>query len=123
MHPNILLAALAAPVALAVPTPSLFGDIIAAEANAFNQIANTIKTVVTKPLSDIASIVSALGTTLATNGASHGSVWNYNAISVVETILSDIRHSHPVSWPKQVSWMNWSTYKANGVNLGAWLEQ
>ena len=45
---------------------------------------------------------------------------------VVDAIkLSLSRFAHSIPWSKQNSaqYIDWKTYKANGVNLGAWLEQ
>lgn len=118
MRTTFALAALA-PVALAAPTPSLFGSDLLAAVDA------TVSKIITTTVSDVsalASAVSKLGTTLATNAASHGAVWNYQSITPsTNKTISKIAHS--IKWPASTSYINWSTYKANGVNLGAWLEQ
>ncbi|TGO56176.1 hypothetical protein BCON_0081g00190 [Botryotinia convoluta] len=110
----------AAPLVLAAPTPSLFGDILALEAG----IAKVITTVVSTVKSDIEVAVSKLGATLQTNAAKHGSVWNYGSISCPKVALSIQRYLHDIAWTKKsTNYVNWTTYKANGVNFGAWLEQ
>ncbi|KAK8844011.1 hypothetical protein IAR55_006804 [Kwoniella newhampshirensis] len=69
----------------------------------------------------LASILSAFGISVSNDAGKHGPTFsiNYNA------------HGNGVgAWQKAVShsipWRNnfqgWSTYKANGVNLGSWLE-
>ncbi|KAF7915137.1 hypothetical protein BELL_0042g00220 [Botrytis elliptica] len=110
----------ATPLVLAAPTPSLFGDILALEAG----IAKIITTVVSTVKSDIEVAVSKLDATLQTNAAKHGSVWNYGSISCPEVALSIQRYLHDISWTKKsTNYVDWTTYKASGVNFGAWLEQ
>lgn len=92
--------------ALAVPTgqPGIF--------DAISSTRNTIN-----------SILSDLGVSLQTNGASHGSVWNYHKLTFPQVVASLKRFKHNLVWNKNVNFGNWKTYKFNGVNLGAWLEQ
>lgn len=122
MSPALYLAALV-PTVLAAPAPSLFGSLIVAANNAESEISNIIQSKVTSTLSALAAAVSSLGATLQTNGASHGSVWNYQSISSTSKSASSTRYSHTITWPSSTSYVNWTTYKANGVNFGAWLEQ
>ncbi|TGO22583.1 hypothetical protein BPAE_0162g00190 [Botrytis paeoniae] len=106
-----------APLVLAAPTPSLFGVILALEAG----IAEVITTV-SNQIIEVA--VSKLGATLQTNAAKHGSVWNYGSISCPKVALFIPRYLHDIAWTKKsTNYVSWTTYKANGVNFGAWLEQ
>ncbi|KAJ9626292.1 hypothetical protein H2203_003924 [Taxawa tesnikishii (nom. ined.)] len=100
MKTSVLSAALLAGSATAAPT--LLSSILGAITN------------------DLNTLLSSLGITLSTNGGSHVPLW------VPKVALSAIRYSHFISWPKGVNggnFINWSTYKANGVNLGGWLEK
>lgn len=123
---SAVLALALAPATLAAPTPSLFGDIIAEANGIANGIKTTVATVVTSQ-SALASAVAKLGTTLqstADAAAKHGSTWSYLSISAPAVNLVTKRFSHIISWSKQsANYIDWTTYKANGVNLGAWLEQ
>ncbi|KAK8905509.1 hypothetical protein QC760_006687 [Botrytis cinerea] len=109
-----------APLAVAAPTPSLFGDILALEAG----IAKVVTTVVSTVKSDIQVAVSKIGATLQTDASKHGSVWNYGNIPCPEVALSIQRYLHDIAWTKKsTNYVDWTTYKANGINFGAWLEQ
>lgn len=91
----LILAALAAPLAaLAAPTAS-------------RQASITVGS----------SVVS-----LATNAASHGSV--IQKPTVTPCAVSAERFVHDLVWPFVTGgkFIDWKTYKSNGVNLGAWLE-
>jgi len=69
------------------------------------------------------SLLKNLDVAVQTNGASHGSVWNYHKLNFPKVIISLQRFKHNLIWKKNVNFVDWKTYKANGVNLGAWLEQ
>ncbi|GAA6032434.1 hypothetical protein JCM8097_008173 [Rhodosporidiobolus ruineniae] len=58
----------------------------------------------------------------ATDAAKHGKVTFWNPVAVVKKELSAIRHAHAVNWPRKKTFPGWKNYKANGVNIGAWLE-
>lgn len=106
----------------AAPVPSLFGDLAAALEASVQNIVTTVTSQV-KTAQTLASAVSKLGVTLQTNAAKHGNIFSssqfvYNEIATIKKI------AHDIAWAKQgKSFINWKTYKANGVNLGAWLEQ
>jgi glucan 1,3-beta-glucosidase len=100
----ILFVSAARTIAAPVPEPGLW-DI-------FGHISN-----------DVNQFLSSLGVSLQTNGANHGPVWNYHQLTFPKVIQSLQRFKHSVEWKKNVNFVNWRTYKANGVNLGAWLEQ
>ncbi|GME52737.1 putative beta- -exoglucosidase protein [Neofusicoccum parvum] len=75
---------------------------------------------------DLTALLNKIGVSLQTNGNAHGSVSGAVTFTFPKVNLSPKRFSHPITWPKGCSgqnYMNWSTFKANGVNLGAWLEQ
>lgn len=123
MRPNLpLVLALAAPAAIAAPVPSLFGDILATLAGAVTDVTTTVTTAA-QASSVLAKAVKKLGTTLQTNANIAGSKLGCNDLSIPQTggHLGSIKHG--ISWPFQKkSFVNWRTYKSNGVNLGAWLE-
>ena len=106
----------------AAPVPGLIGDLFAGLIGDINNVITTVTTQI-KSTSALADAVSKLGVTLQTNGNNHGSIFGCNQFSFneVATIKKII---HDIIWAKQGrSFVNWTTYKANGVNLGAWLEQ
>lgn len=57
------------------------------------------------------------------NAASHGPTWNYHSLTFPAVAASFNRYKHFLKWNKNVNFVDWKTYKSNGVNLGAWLEQ
>lgn len=104
-------AAMLAGSAAAAPTPGLLSSI-------FGAITN-----------DLNSLLSSLGIKLQTNGNAHGPTVGFKNqcpfnVSAVE--LSGSRFSHDISWPSAVNggkYIDWRTFKANGANLGGWLEK
>ena len=79
---------------------------------------------------DLTQLLSSLGITIQTNGTAHGATVAYNKQNPftidLSTILSNARNSHAITWPAGVSgsnYINWKTFKANGANLGGWLEK
>ncbi|KXT03799.1 hypothetical protein AC578_732 [Pseudocercospora eumusae] len=107
----------------AAPVPSLFGDLITSIIGGVENTVTTATSAVASPES-LAAAVAKLGVTLHTNAASHGSIFSCNQITFgqVDRLINKIAHS--ITWPKQnKNFVNWKTYKANGVNFGAWLEQ
>jgi glucan 1,3-beta-glucosidase len=99
--PVLLVAqAFAAPV----PEPNL--------SSLFSSISNTVNL-----------LLSSLGVSIQTNGGTHGSTWNYHDLKFPQVIVAIQRFKHNLVWKNHVNFIDWKTYKANGVNLGAWLEQ
>lgn len=99
----------AAPVAN--PTPGLLSGLLTAITN------------------DLNKLLTSLGVKLRTDAAKHGATINYHDQSpftfpVVTPSLQ--RFVHDVIWGKGVNganFINWRTFKANGANLGGWLEK
>lgn len=108
----------AAPVA----NPSLFGDLLAGIQASVNNVITTVSTQV-RPGNALADAVAKLGVTLKTDASKHGRIFScnqfvFNEVAAIKNII------HNIIWAKQGrSFVNWKTYKSNGVNLGAWLEQ
>jgi len=103
-----LSAALLAGSATALPTPGLISSILGLITN------------------DLNSLLSSLGIKLQTNGNQHGPSLNYHdqcPFTFPAVDPSSDRHSHDLSWPKNVNFVDWKTFKANGANLGGWLEK
>lgn len=106
-----LAAAVLAGSATAAPTPSVLSSILGLITN------------------DLTQLLNSLGIKLQTNANIHGPTVNYQdqcpfTISKVE--LSSKRYQHDISWPKAVNggkYIDWKTFKANGANLGGWLEK
>ncbi|KKY25213.1 putative glycoside hydrolase family 5 [Diplodia seriata] len=77
--------------------------------------------------SDLTALLQKLGITIQTNANSHGiTVSGIYSFTFPKVSLSPKRITHAINWPKGCDgqkFINWSTFKANGVNLGAWLEQ
>ncbi|CAG5144458.1 uncharacterized protein ALTATR162_LOCUS1550 [Alternaria atra] len=74
-------------------------------------------------------LLSSLGIHLHTDGANHGATVPFHdkcPFSIPAVDLSPIRHSHDITWGKGVNggnFINRKTFKANGANLGGWLEK
>ena len=108
-------------------TPAFAVAILATTASAA-PVANpglldSILGLLTTPLN---TLLQQIGITLQTNYNIHGPAWTMPA--VVATEVSDILHSHDLVWPQGCSsnsqqFLNWTTFKANGANLGSWLEK
>ena len=105
-------AALLASSTSAAPTPGLISSIL-------GQIT-----------SDLNSLLSSLHITKFTNASSHGPALGYHSKCPFNIPssgpLSLDRHHHDITWPKAVNggqFLDWKTFKANGVNLGGWLEK
>jgi hypothetical protein len=79
MRSAYLVTALAS-TAVAAPAPSLFDNIIIAEADTVSEVNNIISTVVMGTTCQIAAAVSSLVATLQTNAESHRSIWNFQNI-------------------------------------------
>lgn len=78
---------------------------------------------------DLNRLLSSLGIKVRQDGQSHGTPVNYHKqcpFSIQAVVESTERYLHKISWPQGVSgnaYMNWKTFKANGANLGGWLEK
>ncbi|KAG9673068.1 glycoside hydrolase family 5 protein, partial [Aureobasidium melanogenum] len=116
MRLSTLLLAGSGSAVLAAPTPSLMGDLLS--------LTNDIITTVTSTIvNDLASQVAALGCVLQTNANQHGQILNTAALTIEAIEVAAKRFTQICNWSKPGNrYVNWSTYKANGVNLGAWLE-
>jgi glucan 1,3-beta-glucosidase len=116
MRPSTLLLAASGSAVLAAPTPSLLGDIL-------SLTNNVITTVTSSITNNLAQQVAALGCTLQTNANQHGQVVSSVAFAIQEIEVAAKRFTQFCNWSKPgKQYIQWSTYKANGVNLGAWLE-
>jgi len=103
----------------AAPTPSLLSDLL-----------NALVTPVT---SNLNQLLSSLGIQLATNGANHGPALDFHGTQCPFTFnvqpIANQFVSHVINWAKGVdlantqNFVNWKTFKANGANLGGWLEK
>jgi glucan 1,3-beta-glucosidase len=106
-----LAAALSAGSTFGAPAPGLISSILGLITN------------------DINTLLTSLGIKLRTDGDFHGSTVNYHSqcpFSIPAVTLSGSRFSHDITWAKGVSGSNfvdWKTFKANGANLGGWLEK
>ncbi|KAI5359813.1 putative glycoside hydrolase superfamily [Septoria linicola] len=106
----------------AAPVPGLIGDLFAGIQASVNNVVTTVTSQV-KSANALANAVAKLGVTLKTDGDKAGSKFScnqfvFNEIATIKKVI------HDIVWAKQGrSFVNWTTYKANGVNLGAWLEQ
>ncbi|KAF1835374.1 glycoside hydrolase [Decorospora gaudefroyi] len=106
-----LTAALMAGAVTAAPTPGLIGDL-------FGLITN-----------DISKLLSSIGIKLRNDFYKHGAIIPFHDkcpfdISPVE--LSPKRYTHDITWGAGVNggnFIDWKTFKANGANLGGWLEK
>ncbi|KAH7053422.1 putative glucan 1,3-beta-glucosidase A [Macrophomina phaseolina] len=75
---------------------------------------------------DLTALLQKIGISIQTNSNSHGSLSGAITFTFPKVSLSLKRFVHEITWPKgytEQAFMDWSTFKANGVNLGAWLEQ
>ena len=113
----------AAPAVLAAPVPSLLGDIFADLQGAISHVTTTVTSHLS-PVEELAKAVKKLGTTLKTNAGIHGNKLGCNDFTFPKVDGHHGKNKHDISWPAQKkNFINWRTYKSNGVNLGAWLEQ
>lgn len=111
-----LLALAIAGGAVAFPVPDLISSILGA-----------LTTTITN---DLTALLKKLSATVQTNAAiKHGVALYYNQqcpFNVTPVSVSSVRHGHDIAWPagvKGASFIDWKTYKANGANLGGWLEK
>lgn len=105
-------AALLAGSATAAPTPGLLSSIL-------GQLTN-----------DLNTLLGSLGIKLQTNANIHGPTIPFHeqcpfTINSSVSVSSNV-FSHDIAWPRGVNggnYINWKTFKANGANLGGWLEK
>jgi len=103
----------------AAPTPSSLSDLL-----------NALITPVT---SNLNQLLSSLGIQLATNGANHGPALDFHGTQCPFTFnvqpVANQFVSHVINWAQgsnpanSQDFINWRTFKANGANLGGWLEK
>jgi len=75
-------------------------------------------------LGSVETLLSQLGVTLYQLGYKHGYTWNMKQNFTAPAVtLSAVRYAHSITFPPSNQWIDWTTYKGNGVNIGAWLEQ
>ncbi|KAJ4346650.1 uncharacterized protein N0V89_010581 [Didymosphaeria variabile] len=78
---------------------------------------------------DLDKILSSLGIRVRQDGNKHGPTLNYHnkcPFTFPPVKWSWNRFAHNINWPKGTNggnFINWKTFKANGVNLGGWLEK
>ena len=83
---------------------------------------------VTGAQSDLNNILNGLHITQRANASAHGAVLPFNQGCpgpIEEVIVKAERFAHDITWPliSGGNFINWKTYKANGANLGSWLEK
>lgn len=103
-----LSAALLASGVVAAPTPGLISSILGLLTN------------------DLNHLLSSLGIKLRTDGGNHGASLNYHSqcpFTVDPVANTDSHNKHDLTFPKPSGFVNWKTFKANGANLGGWLEK
>ena len=112
MRPAIVLsAALLAGSATAAPVPDLISSILGLITN------------------DLTKLLKSLSITLQTNGTSHGITVNFQnqcPFTFPAVTPNNTRYGHDLTWPSvsnNGNFVNWTTFKANGANLGGWLEK
>jgi glucan 1,3-beta-glucosidase len=116
MKSSAILLTAAGPAVLAAPVPSLMGNLLSLTNNVFTTVTSTV-------VSTLAQDVAKLGATLQTNANKHGQIVSSVALAVQKVEVSVQRFTQNCVWPKLgKNYIDWTTYKANGVNLGAWLE-
>jgi len=104
----------------------LAGSAAAAPSASLSSLLNALVSTVTK---DLTTILQDLQIVAATNISAHGAIVPYQSQcpgAIVQTQPGSQRYSPKITWPKGVNggnFINWKTYKANGVNLGGWLEK
>ncbi|GAA6014347.1 hypothetical protein JCM10207_005427 [Rhodosporidiobolus poonsookiae] len=71
--------------------------------------------------SRVESVLSSFGINItpSTDAAHHGPVFTFDYQAFLSKVES-IKYAHSMQWGKK--FVGWDTYKANGVNLGTWLE-
>ncbi|KAJ4379019.1 hypothetical protein N0V86_005896 [Didymella sp. IMI 355093] len=103
-----LSAALLASGVVAAPTPGLISSILGLLTNDLNQL------------------LSSLGIKLRIDGGNHGASLNYQGqcpFTIHPVANTNNHNKHDLTFPKASGFVNWRTFKANGANLGGWLEK
>ncbi|KAJ4992644.1 putative exo-beta-1,3-glucanase [Stagonosporopsis vannaccii] len=103
-----LTVAVLANVVTAAPTPGLIGSILGALNNDLNQL------------------LSSLGIKKHTNGNQHGVTLDYHGqcpFTIKPVMVTTKNNHHELSFPKPSGFVDWRSFKANGANLGGWLEK
>ncbi|KAF1357929.1 glycoside hydrolase [Lizonia empirigonia] len=103
-----LAATLLASGVVAAPTPGLISSILGLITNDLNQLLNS------------------LGIKIHTNANQHGVTVNYHSqcpFTINPVPVVNKTNSHDLTFPKAPGFMDWKTFKANGANLGGWLEK
>jgi hypothetical protein len=106
-----LTAALLASGSSAAPAPGFLSSILGALTN------------------DLNTLLSSLNIKIRTDGSNHGPTLNYHSqcpFTFPAVNPSKDRYSHDITWGKGVNggkFIDWKTFKANGANLGGWLEK
>jgi glucan 1,3-beta-glucosidase len=75
---------------------------------------------------DLNHLLNALGIRFQTNGNQHGatiSYYNQCPFTIDPVPVFNKTDSHDLTLPKPSGFVNWKTFKANGANLGGWLEK
>ncbi|GAA5851598.1 hypothetical protein JCM8547_001143 [Rhodosporidiobolus lusitaniae] len=106
----LALGSTAVPAVQAAPLPS------------FN-LGSIISSVLHNSLQEVAQAIDGWNQAVeqATDAWKHGKVTQFNALSFVRKLASK-RYNHSVNWSKSTKFPGWKKWKANGVNLGTWLE-
>jgi len=92
-------------------------------------ISSLLGGLITSVTSDLNTLLGDLGISLRTNASAHGAVVPFSSqcpLPIQPVTLNTTRYSHDLTWPLGVNggqFINWTTFKANGANLGGWLEK
>ncbi|GAB7364615.1 hypothetical protein MBLNU230_g5419t1 [Neophaeotheca triangularis] len=115
---QVLLLAAAAPAALAAPTPGVVSNIVSTVQGLVGKLTNNT------PPGQLKKALKALGLTLPNNANKHGNPFSYLDLVVAKKdgAKGNKKHNIP-GQAKKKSFVDWKTFKSNGVGLGAWLEQ
>lgn len=114
----VLSAAVLASGTAAAPTPGLITGLL-----------NGVSDILGKLTGDLDTLLSSLGVRLHIDASKHGPTLNYKnkcPFDIKPVKSSPDRFKHDINWPKAVNggnFINWKTFKANGANLGGWLEK
>ena len=92
-------------------------------------ISSILGSLFTTATTDLNILLGNLGITLRTNATAGGAVVPFASqcpLPITPVTINTTRFGHDLTWPKGVNggqFVNWTTYKANGANLGGWLEK
>lgn len=107
-YSTLLSATLLASSVSASPTPGLIGNI-------FGSFAN-----------DLTQLLNSLGIKIHTNANQHGPTADYHnkcPFTIKPVPIVQHNNNHDIPFHKPIGFVNWRTFKANGANLGGWLEK